>query len=479
MILIPIGRDDAEIRRHAWVSYSIIGLNVLAFLLTLAIELGPHMKTTEARWNETVTFILAHPYLRIPAGLKAVMNEQALEELEQRRVAAPVPQGALVRSEQAELDRLAELAVAAYQELPSIRFGYVPARGNAFTLITSMFMHAGVMHIVGNLLIFFLSGPFIEDVFGRPLFAGLYFSGGIVAGLTYAARHGDSSVPLVGASGAIAAVMGAYLVRFLRSRIEFIWIPFLLRPRFNFRFFLPAFVVLPMWFGQQLLEMNLEDAGGGVAFSAHVGGFIFGVIVALVIKVTKFEEKHVDPVVQKETTWSMDPRLVQAIDANHAGNDEGAKQLVLAVIRDHPNDFGALRTAMDIARSSDDLALLDNASARLLARHVAENENDAATDLIHEVLHDRDVNPPKFLARAATFAERSGDRDWAVLLYERAISADPNSAAAVSSLIRVGTLLRASGDARGARDAFVRARDHPACSLEWFTTIDAKLEQMG
>lgn len=478
MILIPIGRDDAEIRRHAWVSYSIIGLNVLAFLLTLAIEYGPHMHTMEARWNETINFLLERPYLRVPASLKEVLNEKALEQLETRRRDATVPGVALVRDEQNQLNQLAEGAVAAYRQLPTIRFGYIPKHGSAFTIVTSMFMHAGLMHLVGNLLIFFLSGPFVEDVFGRPLFAGLYFSGGIVACLTYASRHPDGAVPLVGASGAIAAVMGAYLVRFLRSRIEFLWVPFLIRPGLHFRFFLPAFVVLPLWFAQQLLEMNLESTGGGVAFSAHVGGFIFGVVVALVIKATHFEEKHVDPVVQKETTWSMDERLVQAMAAHQVGNDDGAKQLVLAVMRDTPSDFGALRTAIEIARASDDLALLDNAGSRLLARHVADKENDAAADLIHELTHDRETNPPKFLTRAATFAERSGDRDWAVMLYERAVSADPNSAAAVSSLIRIGTLLRAGGDARGARDAFVRARDHPACSLEWFTTIDAKLEQL-
>jgi membrane associated rhomboid family serine protease len=479
MILLPIGRDDAEIRRHAWVSYVIIGLNVLAFLITVAIEHGPHMTTTESRWSETINFLLARPYLRVPASLKEVLNDEALAQLEERRRAAAVPEGALVRSEQEQLNHLAEGAVEAYRQLPTIRFGYIPSRGHPLTLVTSMFMHAGVAHLVGNLLIFFLSGPVVEDVFGRPLFAGLYFTGGIVAALTYAARHGDSTVPLVGASGAIAAVMGAYLVRFLRSRIEFLWVPFIIRPSLHFRFFLPAFVVLPIWFAQQLLEMNLEDAGGGVAFSAHVGGFIFGVVAALVVKMTGFEEKHVDPVVQKETTWSMDERLVQAVQAHRVGNDESAKQLVLTVLRDTPNDFGALRTALEIARDSDDLALLDNAASRLLARHVAEHENDVATELIHEITSDRTMNPPKFLARAATFAERSGDRDWAVMLYERAIQADPNSAAAVSSLIRVGTLLRASGDASGARDAFVRARDHPACSLEWFTTIDAKLEQLS
>lgn len=402
MILIPIGRDDAEIRRHAWVSYAIIAANILFFFFTLSMEHG-QMAETQQRWRETLTFLMARPYLRPPAALKEVMRQDFIARFEERRRDSAAPSLAVMQEEQQQLNELADKAVESYRKLPLIRFGYIPANGNPLTILSSMFVHAGFLHLLGNLLIFYLSGPFVEDVFGRPLFAGLYFAGGLVASLTYAARHPADNAPLVGASGAIAAVMGAYLIRFFKSKIEFFCIPILLRPTIHFRFFLPAFVVLPFWFLQQLLEMNLEGGGGGVAFSAHVGGFVFGVLVALVVKLTRFEEQHVEPVVQKETMWAMDERLTQAMDAHRIGDLDTAKSAVIAVLREKPSDPAALRVAVDVALSAGDQAMLDNAATRLLARHMAENNHDAATELIHEVTAEGTMQPPKFLARAERF----------------------------------------------------------------------------
>jgi hypothetical protein len=157
----------------------------------------------------------------------------------------------------------------------------------------------------------------------------------------FAART-ESTIPLVGASGAIAAVMGAYLVRFFRSKVELLFVPFLWRPMFHFRFFLPAFVVLPLWFAQQLWEMQSES-GSGVAFSAHVGGFVFGVAFAGALGAMRFEQKFVDPLVTKQTTWKMDDRLARAIAAHQVGNHEEAKKELAVVLRDDPRNVDALR----------------------------------------------------------------------------------------------------------------------------------------
>src|SRR5207253_1775589 len=233
MLLIPIGRDDTEIRRHAWVSYTIIALNVLAFILT-ALAMRPAAAAIQENWNSAFALLLRHPYLKPPAALKELLPIGAAEELQVQARVVPHPPAETIQEEQAELEASVARAVAAQQVLPYAKFGYVPAAPTAFTLLTSMFIHAGLLHLIGNLLFFFLSGPFVEDVYGRPLFAALYFSGGAVAALTFAARDPSSTTPLVGASGAIAAVMGAYLVRFFRSKIEFLWLPFLWRPMMNF-----------------------------------------------------------------------------------------------------------------------------------------------------------------------------------------------------------------------------------------------------
>lgn len=474
-MLIPIARDDAEIRRHAWVSYTIIALNVLMFIVLGVFERDAS-KVLDQKWRETIQFQVDHPYLRTPPALAKMIGPDGQKELEEiRREYGPAPVRRIA-SEQAQLEKLVNELTELRDHHPRSQLSYIPSRGGVATIFTSMFVHADIFHLLGNLLFFFLSAPFIEDVFGRPMFIALYFTGGIAATLMYAAQHPDSVVRLMGASGAIAAVMGAYLVRFAKSKIQFLFIPILLRPMWNFRFWLPAFVVLPLWLGQQLLEMRLESGtGGGTAFSAHVGGFVYGFVFALVIKGIRFEEKVVNPHVLQQTTWTMDERLVRAMDARKFGNLEGAQKELDSLLRDKDTNIDALMIAMDVAQEAEDAARYDAAAARLFAKRLEMKEPDLALDLVREATSDRELRVPKLLMRAAPFVERSGDREWALLLYERLYDADPVSPAAVGSLVKIGTLRRAQGDKAGAREALSRARAHPACTAEWAPAIDAKL----
>jgi membrane associated rhomboid family serine protease len=476
-MLIPIARDEAEIRRHAWISYVILALNILVFVVIGVVERDAN-RLLEQRWQETIDYQLRYPWLRTPKALAEIIGPEGMAQLDQRREEFRRWKPAKVSEQQKRLDELVADLVRLRDEHPRLRLAYVPAEGGAVTMMTSMFVHADFFHLLFNLLFFFLSGPFIEDVFGRPLFAFLYFAGGVVATLTFAAQDPTSSARLVGASGAIAAVMGAYLVRFARSKVEFLFIPILFRPDIFFRFWLPAFIVLPLWFVQQILEMRSEE-GSGVAFSAHVGGFVFGLFVALVIRLLKFEEKFVNPVVTAQTTWTMDERLVQAIEARKAGNPQGAKQSLDALLRDPKCPPEALQIAMDVARETNDDARYDAAASRLLVRHTEAKEIDLAVDLIREVTDDRHARIPRFLGRAAPIVERSGDREWALMLYERLYDADPVSNSAVSALVKIGNLRRAAGDLAGARDALQKARAHPACTAEWVSSIDARIAQLG
>ena len=453
MILIPIGRDDAEIRRHAFVSYVIIALNLLAFVAVESASRTSRVHEIQQSWNRMGEYLMERPYLKVPPEVEPKLNDSARAYLAKTREAIEkaggLPPARTIAREQATLNKMAAEAYAAAQSLPQLRFGFVPADSSFVDLVASMFIHAGLLHLVGNLLFFFVSGPFVEDVFGRPLFAALYVTGGFAASLTYAAKHPEGTVPLVGASGAIAAVMGAYLIRFLRSKVEFLFLPFFWRPMWHFRFFLPAFVVLPLWFVQQWLEMQSESSGGGVAFSAHVGGFVYGMAAALIVKLTGFEEKFVNPVVVQQTTWTMDQRTLDAMDA--------------------------VRNAQFMGND----AALDTAATHLLGRYVEEKQPDLALDLIRDLADNNLARLPKFLARAAVFVERSGDREWALGLYRRLVALDPNGAMAMQSLVKIGTMLRGTGDFDGARESLVKARAHPACTAEWARTIDAKLTTLG
>ena len=149
-------------------------------------------------------------------------------------------------------------------------------------LTRSMFFHGGFAHLGGNMLYLFIFGDNIEEKFGRLGYVFLYFTGGVAAALAQVATGPDSQIPLVGASGAIAAVLGAYLVFFPTIKVRGL----VMMGRFTSMQDWPAFVVLGMWFGIQLLSGvgSLGAEGGGVAFFAHVGGFVWGAALALVLK---------------------------------------------------------------------------------------------------------------------------------------------------------------------------------------------------
>jgi membrane associated rhomboid family serine protease len=156
--------------------------------------------------------------------------------------------------------------------------------GEALTLITSQFLHGGWLHLLGNLLFLWIFGNNVEDRLGRIRFLVFYLVGGTVAGLTQVAINPESTIPTIGASGAIAATLGAYLVLFPRARItSLVFLGF-----FYQLIDVPAVVVLVFWFLLQLIDgiasLGVTDASGGVAFFAHIGGFVFGALVGLVIR---------------------------------------------------------------------------------------------------------------------------------------------------------------------------------------------------
>ncbi len=146
------------------------------------------------------------------------------------------------------------------------------------TLITSMFMHGGWMHIIGNMVYLWAFGPEIEDAMGSFRFLFFYLAGGLVAMLAQVLADPMSHVPVLGASGAIAAVMGAFLVTFPRDRIRTLLIIFI----FIRVTYIPAVFLIGFWFLIQLFNAGAvaEVQTGGVAYLAHVAGFLFGAVTA-------------------------------------------------------------------------------------------------------------------------------------------------------------------------------------------------------
>jgi membrane associated rhomboid family serine protease len=146
------------------------------------------------------------------------------------------------------------------------------------TILTAMFMHASWSHIIGNMIFLWAFAPEIEDAMGRGRYLVFYLVGGLVAMLAQVAASPHSTVPNLGASGAIAAVMGAFIVTYPHDRIRSILLIFI----FVKVTFIPAALLIGFWFLTQLVSAGsvAQVQGGGVAYLAHIGGFIFGAVAA-------------------------------------------------------------------------------------------------------------------------------------------------------------------------------------------------------
>ena len=154
--------------------------------------------------------------------------------------------------------------------------------GETLTLFSSQFLHGGWLHLLGNLLYLWIFGNNVEDRLGRLGFLVFYLTGGVIAGWPRSPSIRGSPIPTIGASGAIAATLGAYLVFFPGARVtSLVFLGF-----FYQLVRVPAAIVLVLWFALQLLDgigsLGVTQ-GGGVAFFAHIGGFVFGAVVAWLV----------------------------------------------------------------------------------------------------------------------------------------------------------------------------------------------------
>ena len=167
----------------------------------------------------------------------------------------------------------------------------VVAGRHLVTILTSMFMHGGFSHIIGNMVFLWAFGPEIEDRMGARRYLPFYLLGGLAATAAQVAADPTSTIPYLGASGAIAAVMGAFLVTYPHDRIRSILFIFI----FVRTAYVPAVLLIGMWFVIQLVNLGTivhhPQPSGGVGYAAHVGGFIFGAVTARF-----FESRRLSPV---------------------------------------------------------------------------------------------------------------------------------------------------------------------------------------
>ena len=276
-VALPIGHDQ-PVYTPPYVTYGLMALNIVVFV-----------------WTEVTRADLADQF-----QAQAMLIEQTIADYPDSLISPDVGDSlphALsdtfaprIADDEADPDIDPDLddAVAglagAFTALPGYRWGYRPAEPRAVSLVTTLFLHGGIFHLLGNLLFLFLAGSVIECFWRAGPYLGFYLLGGVGATVAHHLANASSEVPLIGASGAIAALMGAFVVAHHRTRIRifyFVWI-YVMRPSMG-TFNVAAWVAIPAWIGLQILQAvgGVQD---GVAYWAHAGGAVLGVLAAIVAR---------------------------------------------------------------------------------------------------------------------------------------------------------------------------------------------------
>ena len=316
MFIFPISHEDTTLRTVPYVSFAIIGICILVFIGQVVVFSSS--KADRMLMDAILYYQTRSHYLELPETLADRLlipideMEDMMEELrsqfpemddqdfdyvpEEFRRASPrlaIPDSETVDEEQRYLDDLVADALAKSGMNFFDKWGFIAASPSFATLVTSMFIHVGFWHLLGNMIFLYLTGPVIESRYGMIFFGLFYIVGGFVSTLMFGLHYPNLTIPLIGASGAISAVLGAFLIKYWRTKIKFFYMFFIfIRGTFQ----LPTWVYFPIWFLMQLLMARLMDSlnpdgGAGVAYWAHIWGFVFGMAVVTILAFTGLEKK--------------------------------------------------------------------------------------------------------------------------------------------------------------------------------------------
>lgn len=382
-MIIPLTHEDMQARRWPIVTTILVVLNVLVFLYTSVLR-NQHEKEVAGAERDLLAYWEAHPDLDTPKSLEQLGLHKP-RSVEAKKV-DPTDFDAMKRKkgedpgDQAELDRRADAMIALAKASPAANLGYVPKENNLVGLLTYQFVHGGIFHLGFNMWFMWLCACNLEDRWGRLIFLPVYLAAGVVAAIVHKLAMPESEIPLIGASGAVAGAMGAFLATFAKTRIRFFhWI--FLRPG---TFHAPAWVMLPLWVGGEIFwAVVLPSNADGTAHFAHIGGFVFGLAVAGVMVVTGID-RRLNASQEKLVTTEQDPRIVEASALIDAGQLPQALTALEAFLARDPGSMDGYLEYLRAATAANDPRRMAVAYGRLIDLHMRAQSLTAAADFFIE-----------------------------------------------------------------------------------------------
>lgn len=385
-MLIPIAHENMQGRRWPYVTIAVIALNTLIFLFTIQpmehemARIGQaqmrillfNIRFPDATMSADaghMVYYVKHQQPEAYAEFAEAIRENLSKFNDEDLAAQMKPADA-----QVEMDKLCADYDTARDGTIMWDFAFHPYHPKPWSYITAAFLHGGWLHIIFNMWFLWLAGTILEDAWGRVVYPIFYLVCGIFASMCHAMIFPGSMMPVVGASGAIAGLMGAFLARFPKTKIKMMWIFFWMRP---FKFDVPAYILLPLWLAIQLAWGISAPNEGGVAYWAHVGGFAFGMIGAVLLRATGVEHK-MDQSIESKVSLSISPHIANAVEWLEQGRPDYVIAELDQELKEHPDSGEALELMLKAQEKTSNQEGIKQALGSLVRYYVTAGDSQNA-----------------------------------------------------------------------------------------------------
>jgi membrane associated rhomboid family serine protease len=485
MFLIPLKHENMEGRRWPIITFALIGLNILAFLAThwtiqeqqpalsavrlhvlLLAATHPDLKMT----SETQQFVVDFQKSSPDAWQEAQSQYRPLIDswdVKTRLIEDP-------EKLQAEMDSLSEQYHDAQEHSLLQKYALVPAHPRAIAYLTANFLHSGWLHLLGNMWFLWLAGFILEDNWGRIIYPIFYLIAGAVALQFHAWSYPNSVVPILGASGAVAALMGAFLVRFPKLKID-MWGTAVF---YRFRFKAAAYWLLPLWLLTEIFYGTLSGQSSGVAHWAHVGGFLFGALAAVIIQHTGLEQKASEAI-EAKVSWTADPAIVEATELMEHGKLDEAIPVLKNYVAGKPDSIDGYSLLQRIHWRKNDTVAHREVSAKLCQLYLKEHDTEALWREFDEFSSMEGAPmPASTWLEICRLAEKQEHFERAVTEYERLAKNYPAEKQSLLALMAAGRLsLKKLNRFSDAQKFYKAAAASPVSHLEWDSNIQRGIQE--
>lgn len=484
-MLIPIKHENMAARRWPVITLALIAINTVVFLFTTGAMNDEAPELGEVKSHILILAAL-HPELTLKTESQALVdNFKKSHAAQWKHVQDPfrdiidaydarIKMMEDTSKLQAEADSLNEQLVKLSATSITERYAFVPAHPSLISYLTANFLHGGILHLVGNMWFLWLAGFVLEDLWGRWLYSVVYLIAGAAALQFYAWTNAGSITPTLGASGAVAALMGAFLVRLPKMKIEMAWL-FWFR---IYRFWAPAYWLLPLWLFGEIFYGTLFGSMTGVAHWAHVGGFLFGAAAAVAIQHSGLEQKA-SKAIEEKLGWSNDPELELASSNMDHGQLGDAIAHLNAYLAKKPNSADAYNMLRQIYQRQNDTKSYLDVTVKSCALHLRAHEVEAAfQDYADFVDNGGGKMPAATWLELCKGAEEKQEFDRALSEYQQLAAAYPTERQALTAQLSAARLcLKRLGRPADALTLYQAAAASPIPHLDWEQHIQSGIKE--